>query len=291
MMEGMAHSDRSFFTRLSTWAGAVAMAVTGVVTGVGAVAAAPPYPVVTDAGVASVTGDLQPAQMSPPGSNVPGCRSERVPVVLLHGTAQNQMSAWQYLAPTLATRGFCVYSLTYGQTSWSAQIGGLAQRETSAKQVGAFVDGVLRRTGARQVDLIGFSQGNAVAQLMTQLPGRAAQVRHLIGLGPSNKGVSKLGSITDRLPARAPGENDWGPTHPAIEYTMIMTRHDEVSAPYSNGFLPAAANVRNVVVQDHCPRDTVGHVGLPYDSWVGGQVRNTLAGTRTPVRCTVGYPL
>lgn len=271
---------------------AAATVALGMVTaGAGLAAAAPRYPVVTDAGIASVTGDMQPAHVSPPGSNVPGCRSDAPPVVLLHGTAQNQMSAWQYLAPMLANRGRCVYSLTYGQTSWSAQIGGLGRRETSAVQVAAFVDGVLRRTGARQIDLIGFSQGNAVAQLFTQLPGRATQVRHLIGLGPSNKGVSRLGAITDRLPARAPGENDWGPLHPNIRYLMVMTRRDEVSPPYTNGYLPAGPNVRNVVVQAQCPADTVGHVGLPYDSWVGGLIDATLAGRANAARCTVGYPL
>lgn len=265
----------------------------GTILMAGAAEAKPPYPVVTNAGVASVTGDMQPAEMSPPGSNVPGCtaRSGKLPVVLLHGTAQNQMSAWQYLAPTLAHRGYCVYSLTYGQASWSAQVGGLAQREKSAKQVAAFVDGVLRTSGAAQIDVIGFSQGSAVAQLFTQLPGRAAQVRHLIGLGPSNKGISKVGSIADRLPARAPGENNWGPTHPSIAYLMIMTRHDEVSTPYTDGFLPRAANVRNVVIQDSCPNDPVGHLGLPYNSWVGGTVVNALDGRTTVPRCTTGFPL
>jgi len=265
-------------------AGPTAVAASGV-------AVAEPYPVVEDAGRATVLGDTRPADASPPGSNVRGCRSERRPVVLLHGTAQTQMSAWQYLAPTLANRGYCVYSLTYGQASWSGEIGALGSREQSAEQVGGFVDTVLKRSGAEQIDLIGFSQGSAVAQLFTQLPGRAAQVNTLIGLGPSNTGVSRVGSLTDRLPARAPGENDWGPLHSDIDYLMIMTRHDEVATPYQNGFLPRRANVRNVVVQDHCPNDPVGHIGLPYDSWVGGTVMNALSGRTAGVRCTSGFPL
>ncbi|WP_344784159.1 alpha/beta hydrolase [Gordonia caeni] len=280
-----------FGVRLSVCTAALAAALGAAVVSAPPAAAGPEYPVVTDAGVASVTGDMQPAEMSPPGANVKGCRSEKTPVVLLHGTAQNQMSAWQYLAPTMANRGFCVYSLTYGQASWSAQIGGLAPREKSAKQVAALVDRVLASSGAQQVDLVGFSQGSAVAQLFTQLPGRAAQVRHLIGMGPSNRGTSTVGSIADRLPARAPGENDWGPLHSSIQYLMVMTRHDEIATPYRHGFLPKAPNVRNVVVQDHCPNDTVGHVGLPYDSWVGATVMNTLTGNTAKPRCTVGFPL
>ncbi|GAC57085.1 triacylglycerol lipase [Gordonia hirsuta DSM 44140 = NBRC 16056] len=266
-----------------------AMLVAALGAGAGSAAAAPPYPVVIDAAVATVTGDLQPAETVPPGANVPGCRSEQPPVVLLHGTAQNQMSAWQYLAPTLANAGYCVHSLTYGQTSWSGQVGGLGQREKSARQVAAFVDRVLASSGAGQIDLIGFSQGSAVAQLLSQLPGRAAQIRHLIGLGPSNKGVSTVGSIADRLPARGPGVNDWGPLHPGIDYLMVMTRYDEVAAPYTNGYLPARPNVRNVVVQQQCPGDRVGHIGLPYDSWVAGTVVHTLAGTTGEPRCTNGF--
>ncbi len=291
IIDGMSGVRRSI--RVVVGVPVVAAALAATVVAAPQAAATPRYRVVTDAAVASVIGDTQPAEQSPPGSNVPGCRPHdaAVPVVLLHGTAQTQMSAWQYLAPTLANQGFCVYSLTYGQTSWSGNIGALGQREKSARQVAVFVDGVLAKTGAHQVDLIGFSQGNAVAQLFTQLPGRAGQTRQLISLGPSNKGVSKLGSITDRLPARAPGENDWGPLHSGIDYTMIMTRHDEISAPYTNGFLPKQANVRNLVIQDYCPKDTVGHVGLPYDSWVGGTVVNTLRGSRAPAACTVGFGL
>lgn len=274
---------------MSLVAAAAACVLVG--AGGGVVGAAPQYPVVTDAASASVLGDLAPASASPPGSNVAGCHSSMPPVVLLHGTAQNQMSAWQYLAPTLANRGFCVYSLTYGQSSWRGQIGGLGQREKAAKQLGRFVDEVLRRSGARQIDLVGFSQGSAVAQLFTQLPGRAAQTRHLIGMGPSNQGISKVGSITDRLPARGPGVNDWGPLHSTIEYTMIMTRHDEVATPYQHGFLPRRSNVRNLVIQDYCPNDPVGHVGLPYDRWVGDTVQNTLRGVRAVAPCARGFGL
>ncbi|MFZ2512269.1 MAG: lipase, partial [Gordonia sp. (in: high G+C Gram-positive bacteria)] len=60
---------------------------------------------------------------------------------------------------------------------------------------------------------------------------------------------------------------------------------------YTDGFLPRAANVRNVVVQDFCPSDPVGHLGLPYDSWVGGVVLNTLGGSTATPRCTSGFPL
>ena len=127
----------------------------------GVAGAAPKYPVVTDTTRALAEGSLTSPAVSPPGSNVRGCTPKpgQVPVVLLHGTAQNQMSAWQYLAPTLANEGRCVYSLTYGVTGWSGTFGALGRRETSAHEVGRLVDRVLAETGASQVDLVGYSQG------------------------------------------------------------------------------------------------------------------------------------
>ena len=47
------------------------------------------------------------------------------PVVLLHGVFQNQNMAWQALAPTLANDGYCVYTMTYGQTLYSGNLGAI----------------------------------------------------------------------------------------------------------------------------------------------------------------------
>lgn len=145
----------------------------GVVTAGPAQAA--PYPVTTSVERSIAAGFSAPATTAPAGSNRFTCRDRfgRDPVILLHGTSLNQNANWGYLAPTLANAGYCVFSITYGQTSWSGNIGGLGNKDRSARQVADFLGEVLRRTGARQVDFVGHSQGGAIAQLVSQLPGRA----------------------------------------------------------------------------------------------------------------------
>lgn len=80
---------------------------------------AAPFPVTSDAATAIATRYLNSASESPAGANRFDCRDRdgRNPVVLLHATAMNQSANWAYLAPTLANAGYCVFRLTYGQTS------------------------------------------------------------------------------------------------------------------------------------------------------------------------------
>lgn len=270
----------------------IAMAAT-ILCLVAGTAHATPFPVTTDAVTAIASRYLNPASESPPGANRFDCRDRdgRNPVVLLHATAMNQSANWAYLAPTLANAGYCVFSLTYGQTSWSGTTGGLGNKEQSARAVSAFVGRVLTATGARQVDFVGHSQGGAIAQLVTQLPGRAAQVGTVVGLSASNRGYSRVGSITDRLPARAPGQSYWGPRHPAITYVNLATRHDEISTPYVLTLMPPGPNITNTLVQDVCPASKIGHVGMAYSPTVGALVRNALdPDHRVPVACGSDFP-
>ncbi|MEY1677482.1 esterase/lipase family protein [Gordonia sp. ABKF26] len=254
---------------------------------------AAPFPVTTDAATAIASRYLSPALESPPGANRFDCRDRdgRNPVVLLHATAMNQSANWAYLAPTLANAGYCVFSLTYGQTSWSGNTGGLRNKEQSARTVSDFVGRVLSATGAKQIDFVGHSQGGAIAQLVTQIPGRAAQVGTIVGLSASNRGYSRLGSLTDRLPARAPGQSYWGPRHPSIGYVNLATRYDEISTPYVLTLMPPGPNITNTLVQDVCPASRIGHVGMAYSPTVGALVRNALdPDHRVPVVCGSDFP-
>lgn len=257
-------------------------------------AQAAPYPVTTSVERSIAAGFSAPATTAPAGSNRFTCRDRfgRDPVILLHGTSLNQNANWGYLAPTLANAGYCVFSITYGQTSWSGNIGGLGNKDRSARQVADFLGEVLRRTGARQVDFVGHSQGGAIAQLVSQLPGRAAQIDTIIGLSSPNRGHSRIGSITDRLPAaREPGQNYWGPTHPNIRYINLATRFDEISTPYPITLMPPGPNVTNTLIQDVCPSSKIGHVGMAYSPTVAALVRNALdPAHRVAVPCGHDYP-
>ncbi|MCD2144938.1 alpha/beta fold hydrolase [Gordonia paraffinivorans] len=255
---------------------------------------AAPFPVTTDVNQAVADHYFSPATEAPAGSNRWDCRDDqgRDPVILLHATAMNQSANWAYLAPTLANAGYCVFSTTYGQASWSGNTGGLGNKERAAGQVASFLDRVLAATGASKVDLVGHSQGGAIAQLVTQLPGRAAQVDTIVSLSATHQGTSRVGSITDRLPARAPGEADWGPRHPTIRYVNFATRFDKISTPYRVTLMPPGPNVTNTLVQDVCPASKIGHVGMAYSPTVAALVRNALDPTHpVPVVCGSDYPL
>ncbi|WP_376739986.1 esterase/lipase family protein [Gordonia paraffinivorans] len=255
---------------------------------------AAPFPVTTDVNQAVADHYFSPATEAPAGSNRWDCRDDqgRDPVILLHATAMNQSANWAYLAPTLANAGYCVFSTTYGQASWSGNTGGLGNKERAAGQVASFLDRVLAAAGASKVDLVGHSQGGAIAQLVTQLPGRAAQVDTIVSLSATHQGTSRVGSITDRLPARAPGEADWGPRHPTIHYVNFATRFDKISTPYRVTLMPPGPNVTNTLVQDVCPASKIGHVGMAYSPTVAALVRNALDPTHpVPVVCGSDYPL
>jgi triacylglycerol esterase/lipase EstA (alpha/beta hydrolase family) len=84
-----------------------------------------------------------------------------VPVVLIHGTWENQNDNWQAMAPWLKNNGYCVYSFTYGNDS-SNPLGGTAHVWESAAEIGTAVNMVLAATGAPQVDFVGHSQGAGI---------------------------------------------------------------------------------------------------------------------------------
>ncbi|WP_170111985.1 esterase/lipase family protein [Nocardia fluminea] len=86
------------------------------------------------------------------------------PVVLLHGTL-NGAREWDQLTPDLTAQGYCVFALDYGYSALpilrSTGLGPLAE---SADQVAAFIDRVLTATGADKIDIVGQSQGGALAE-------------------------------------------------------------------------------------------------------------------------------
>ena len=61
---------------------------------------------------------------------------------------------------------------------------------------------------------------------------------------------------------------------------MIETNNDEVVTPYTNAFL-SGTNVTNILIQDQCPNDNVGHIGIFLDSPAIQDIVNQL-GPNTP---------
>lgn len=244
----------------------------------------------------------------PPGSNNFNCKPDSAhpfPVVLVHGTFEDQYDNWADLSPQLAAMGYCVFSLNYGGAAGSV-IQGVNEIGQSAGQLASFVQQVRNATGASKVDIIGHSQGGMMPRFFIKNLGGASEVHSLVALVPSNNGTDLdglvelanlipganafIGSVCEACVEQEVGStfltdlNAGGETNPAVNYTVITTTHDEVVTPFTNALLPAASNVTNETLQDFCPNDTTEHVGMSYDQPALQLVFNALnpATAKTP---------
>jgi triacylglycerol esterase/lipase EstA (alpha/beta hydrolase family) len=230
-----------------------------------------------------------PAQAAAPTSGVNdfGCRPSAAhprPVVLVHGTFGNAWDNWLVGAPYIASRGFCVFELDYGQVPGIPLFHGLGPIEDSAQQLSDYVDQVLGATGASQVDIVGHSQGGMMPRYYLKFLGGAAKVHTLVGLAPSNHGTTldgiatlaqkyfpgAIGLVGTACPAcseQVQGSafvqnlNAGGDTVPGVHYTVIASRYDEVVTPYQTQFL-SGPNVQNVLLQNLCGLDLSEHVAI-----------------------------
>ncbi|GAA1009369.1 lipase [Streptomyces sp. F-3] len=230
------------------------------------------------------------------------------PVVLVHGTFGNAVTNWIGLAPYLKDRGYCVFSLNYGQLEGVPVFYGLGPIDKSAEQLAAFVDEVLAATGAAEVDLVGHSQGGMMPRYYLKFLGGAAKVNALVGIAPSNHGTTLHGltnllpyfpGAADLLKATTPALadqvagsafltklNEGGDTVPGVRYTVIATKYDEVVTPWRSQYL-SGPNVRNVLLQDLCPLDLSEHLAIALSDRIAfHEVANALDPARaTPTTC------
>ncbi|WP_448851270.1 esterase/lipase family protein [Corynebacterium sp. 335C] len=172
------------------------------------------------------------------------------PVVRIHGTWDNAYATWSMLTPMLKAEGYCTYALNYGDDE-SGLVGripgvyGTQNLEDSSREVADFVDEVLERTGAAEVDLVAHSQGGIHARAYVQRHGGVEQAVGAPVFAAMNAG---------------------GETRPGVGYTMIATVWDWNVAPYTGQFLEGGpgADVANVTVQDGCWRDASEHLSMTF---------------------------
>ncbi|MFJ9350089.1 lipase family alpha/beta hydrolase [Streptomyces sp. NPDC101237] len=254
------------------------------------------------AAVATVPAATAHASSAPStGWNDYSCRPSAAhprPVILVHGTLGNSVDNWLSLAPYLEDRGYCVFSLDYGQLSGVPVFHGLGPIDKSADQLSAYVDKVLSATGAAKADLVGHSQGGMMPRYYLKFLGGAAKVNALVGLAPDNHGAT-ISGLTNLLPyfpgasdlikATTPGLADQipgsafltklnagGDTVPGVHYTVISTRYDEVATPWQSQFL-TGSDVHNVLLQDLCSLDLSEHVAIGlFDRIAFHEVANAL---------------
>ncbi|MEV7342507.1 alpha/beta fold hydrolase [Streptomyces sp. NPDC093544] len=230
------------------------------------------------------------------------------PVVLVHGTFGNSVDNWLALAPYLVNRGYCVYSLDYGQLPGVPVFNGLGPIDKSAEQLQVFVDKVLAATGSAKADLVGHSQGGMMPRYYLKFLGGAAKVNALVGIAPDNHGTTLSGltkllpyfpGAQDLLSTATPGLTDQvagsaflaklnagGDTVAGVHYTVIATKYDEVVTPYRSQFL-TGSDVNNVLLQNLCAIDLSEHVAIGLlDRIAFHEVANALDPARaTPTTC------
>jgi triacylglycerol esterase/lipase EstA (alpha/beta hydrolase family) len=228
----------------------------------------------------------------PPGANV-SCTPSAAhpyPVVLIEGTFSSMYNNFGAISPDLVNNGYCVYAFNYGQTIPFTEFNAMGDIRTSAAQLSTEVSKVLSQTGASKVDLVGWSQGGMMPRYYINDLGGAAKVNMLVGLAPSNYGTTLdgvatlitdlglLGLATALLSVdcqacvqQLQGSSfltglNQAPTAPGVKYVVIETADEDVVTPYTNAFLPAAPNVRNITLQKQCPQDASDHLSIGYDS-------------------------
>ena len=261
-----------------------------------------------------------PARADAPGGyNEAGCvpaPEHPNPVVLLHGLGAPPGGNFPVIGPQLAAAGFCAYALDYGAAPPFHFPGGFAPIEDSAAEIRAFITELRTTTGAAEVDIVGHSEGGFNALYVPKRFGLGAEVGRVVALAPPTHGTDASGffawgralglpplirPLTDLFGCRACDDlaiseaavhrlNDGPIAVPGIEYTVIASRYDVIVTPIETTFVDEPG-VTNLVVQDVCPSDPVGHGGLAFDSGVVHMIRNALDPAHaTPVACSYGFP-
>jgi pimeloyl-ACP methyl ester carboxylesterase len=247
------------------------------------------------------------------------CRSEHNPIVMLHGLSANREVDLNTLSWHLKDLGYCVFSETYGAHAIPSWIGGLRHMRDSAQDIAGFIREVKDKTGTAKVDLVGHSEGGVMAIYvpMTQ-DGIAEIVDHNIALGPAINGAQYFGftdlfyiggEVTRKLAALAlktlgcPACDDMATggaiyndflnaspiVQPGNKASIIMSTADTLVAPDASRI--DEEGVRNVIIQDTCPDDPVGHAGLAWDKGVWELVVNELTEDYgRPFECDTGLP-
>ncbi|TYL51500.1 alpha/beta fold hydrolase [Nocardioides sp. BGMRC 2183] len=197
------------------------------------------------------------------------------PVVLVHGTFGDRRHLLEPLSKALLAKGFCAFSLDYGNRGTDDVV-------ASARQLKRYVARVRRTTGAAKVSLVGHSQGGMMPRYYLKFLGGTRHVDDLVGIAPSNHGTGLLAptqALTDQLiglicvscQQQTTGSaflkrlNAGDETPGRVSYTQITTRYDEVVVPHTSGYLKAGPRTTNVTIQDKCPAAFSEHLLIPTD--------------------------
>jgi len=316
---------------------ALAIVVLGILAGCAAqpstLVRAQRYPVPASFGESLFTA-IRDLYGPPAGANLWDCRpTDRHPrpVILLHGIAGNMADNMSGISPFLANEGYCVYALNYGGDPQSI-FGGVQDIRLSAiDQFGPFVERVLASTGARQVDVVGHSEGSVMPRYWMRFgnsvhPDGTAKVNTLVGVAPASNGAGLAGyaeamqrtepfaGLIRELGTNGcgacpqlmrgsdffrvlntaepqPGERFSGPAQPGVRYLMLATSWDNFVVPYRDGFIDHPQFV-NTRLQDVCPINHADHLAIIFDPTTLDLIADMLdPAAPRAVRCVATSPV
>ncbi|WP_426718077.1 esterase/lipase family protein [Corynebacterium auriscanis] len=166
---------------------------------------------------------LAQPRLAPVGTNDWTCKPSAEhpnPVILIHGTWENAYVNWSGMAPQLKKDGYCVFAPNLGRAHiWNkGGVGslfpntfGVAPVDVSAGQLAQVVDAVLGATGAKQVDLVGHSQGGVMARYYAKFGGgvdatdpKKNKIGKIITLGATNHGTQLGGKYPQKKGGNEP---------------------------------------------------------------------------------------
>ncbi|KAF9955407.1 hypothetical protein BGZ72_003756 [Mortierella alpina] len=183
--------------------------------------------------------------------------------------------------------------------------------ENSAQQLYTFTEKVMEATGAKKVDLLGYSAGTMVAEYYTKRLNGASNVENIAGIAPIHYGTT-LKDITTfkkyvgafdfeaemlrqvcesclQVVTNSKFINDLyagGDALLGIQYLMVATKTDTFVTPYKNGFLRSTeSNVHNQLLQDWCPNDMTGHPLLQLNRNVFNGINAFLTSSARTAEC------
>ncbi|TWU75399.1 hypothetical protein ED733_002628 [Metarhizium rileyi] len=234
------------------------------------------------------------------------------PIILLHALFVSKDLDLNFFQNWLKAQGYCTFSANYGFID-GIPLGGVRPVNESSREVADFIHEVVEKTGASKVDLVGHSEGGLQALYVAKFrnvshvidkivtiaspthgttAGGAYNIATALGKGFEElvntllKGVGCAACADFLTGSPVITELTTGPiVQPGNDVTVLASRFDTVATPPRTGFI-TEPGVENYFVQDFCPADLVGHVGLAIDKNVWYIVRNALDGdAKKKVQC------
>lgn len=250
------------------------------------------------------------------------------PVILLHGTGANGVNNWGTIAPSLLNEGYCVFAPTYGASPLLPGIGAAQRMTDHVNEMTTYLDRVLDATGAKQVDVVGHSQGATVGMHLAKVtrPGRIASVVSIGGFAGGTTeaglpGLASLATVVDLeglaaensrnlpdgpLPMPFPSMldiNEHSPTgqrlfaggspfHGDTSYTLIASALDGLVPPAMSFPARNYPNVTTHVLQETCRHNGADHAALYADPQTVDLMLNALdPATAVAPRCWPTSPI